>query len=459
MWAHAICGTAVPFDLIEKPKGSLDLLLHLLRHGTSSVAEIMSGTGVNRDTYQRAKARLLSLGFVYEEQQADNLSYRYLGLTQAGEAFAQALAPAEDLLAATAMSLEAELARLEAAGEPSTVPRRLYLLELVADREVGQGRWDAASGHAARLAELARASGDARREALGRLSLGQILQRRDRHEEAIHELDEGLRLARSANAPDLASDAEYLLGASQERRGQWTQALERFFAAGNEAVRAADPVRRAFARQAYARVLARQGRAADAYAILEEVVTAYEGAGAEEELPRAYASLGSVAYMLDRPDAPAWFEKAIEAARRVADPRIEAHGMVSAAAHWIDAKDFRKADAYLRRARSIFADLGETSGVGAAALNGANLLAAQGRWGDAERAFDEALALAREAGDRYQEASVLLNRGQMEKRRDRRDEAILRLGQAKRLFTELGSEAKAARCEEELRDLTGPGTR
>ena len=133
--------------------------------------------------------------------------------------------------------------------------------------------------------------------------------------------------------------------------------------------------------------------------------------------------------------------------------------MTSAAAHWIDARDFRRADTYLRRARATFADLGERSGLGAAELNTANLLAAQDRWADAEAHFEEALRLARETGDRYQEASVLFNDGQMMKRRDRRDQATALLTEAKRLFTELGNGAKAARCDEELVDLTGSGTR
>ncbi len=448
-----MCGR-VPFDLVERPVGTLDLLLYLLRHGTSNVEAILAGAGMNRDTYQRAKARLLSLGFAYEEQQADNLAYRYLGLTRTGEAFASALAPAGDLLSGTVLSLEAELAHLEGAGDPATAARRLALLELIAEREYAQGHWDPASEFATRLAGLAHGAGDARREVEGQLILSRILQKRDRADEALRVLDKALRAAEAAGAHDLASDAEYLIGSALERRGQWTTALERFGAAADRADRARDPVRRALARQATARVLARQGRAEEAYRTFREVVADLEGAGAEEELPRAYASLGSAGYLLGRRDAVDAFEKAIEAARRVADPRIEAHGMTSAAAHWIDAQDFRRADAYLRRARALFAELGERSGLGAAELNTGNLRAAEGRWADAERHFAEALGLARETGDRYQEASVLLNQGQMMKRRDRRDEAIALLTQARGLFTDLGSAAKAARCDEELRDLT-----
>lgn len=449
----------MPFDLVEKPVGTLDLLLYLLRHGTSNVEAILAGTGMNRDTYQRAKARLLSLGFAFEERQADNLAYRYLGLTRAGEAFARVLAPAGDLLSATAQSLEAELARLEEANEPATVPRRLELLELVADREFSLGRWDSTLDRATRLAALAHGASDARREAGGRLVLGRVLQKRDRHDEAVQELMNALRLAEAAGADHCAADAEYLIGSALERQGQWVPASERFASAARRAERTGDPRRRALVRQGSARILARQGRLEESLDLLREAARDLEGAGAEDELPRSYVSLGSAAYLMNRAEAADWFEKAIRTARSAADPRIEALALSSAAAHWIDARDFRKADAYLRRARVLFEDLGERSGLGGAVLNTGNLLAAQTRWADADRSFEEALAIARESGDRFLEASVLFNHGQAMKRRDRRDDAIVLLTQAKNLFTELGSAAKAARCEEELRDLTGPRTR
>jgi len=449
----------VSFDLVEKPVGTLDLLVYLLRHGTANVEAILAGTGMNRDTYQRAKARLLSLGFTFEEQQADNLAFRYLGLTRQGEAFARALAPAVELLASTARSLEAELDRLEADDQPSTARRRLELLDLVADREYSLGLWDSAFDRATRLAALAHGSEDTAREARGRVMLGRILQKRDRPEEAVGVLSEALRLADASRAYDAGADAEYLLGAASERRGDWVRALERFDAASDRAERFGDPLRLATTQQGKARLLARQGRAAEAHAILREVVATLEAARADEELPRAYASLGSAAYLLDRPDAVQAFEKAVEAARRAADPRIEAHGLTSAAAHWIDARDFRRADAYLRRARTIFADLGERSGLGAAELNTANLLGAQDAWTDAEGHYAEALRLARETGDRFLEASALMNEGQMMKRRDRRNQAVALLTQARGLFAELGSVAKVARCDEELGELIGPGTR
>ena len=444
----------MPFDLLEKPVGTLDLLLYLLSRGTSSVSDILTGTGMNSDTFQRAASHLKNLRFVYEDRRVGFPTYRFLGLTQEGEAVARALAPAGDLLANTVQALDSELGRLEDAHETSTISRRLDLLELLVDREFAAGAWDAARDRGSRLAALAKDSGDTRREAHGHLSLGRILQKRDQHDEALKELGEAVALAGLAKSSSIASQAEYLIGSSWERRGQWATALEHFHSAEDLAARSSDPLARAVARQAMARVLGRQGKLRESAGILREVIQSFEGLGADEELPKAYGAMGATAYSLNERDAVQWQEKAIEAARRIADPRMEAWGMANAAASLIDARDYAKALVYLKRAFAIFDDLGEQAGLAAAELNLGNLAAAQDHWSDGEGHFQEALRISRETRNRQQEASVLLNQGQMMIRRGKPTEARAFLTEAKRIFTEIGNEARAKRCDEELRSLT-----
>lgn len=442
------------FGLIQKPIGTLDLLLYLLRHGKSSVTAILSDTGMNKETFYRAVDRLRTLGFTYQEEQTGFPTYVYLGLTRAGEVLAQTLAPAAELLSATATSLETELGRLEKADDPATIPRRLEILDLLVGREFSAGRWDAAEEGASRLLDLTQKTDDVRREVRGRLVLGRILQKQDRHDAAVDQLEEALRIAETSESDDLASEAEYLLGSELERRGRWMEALERFASAADRASRASDRLGTARAREGTARVLGRQGRLEESFALLRDITAEYERIGAEDDLSRAYAALGATVYHLNPPDAIDWFEKAIEVARRVADPRMEAYSMANAAAYWIDARKFRKAETYLKRAKTVFEELGERAGLAAAELNIGNLLAAQDRWSDADEHFGSALRIARETANRFQEASVLFNRGQMMKRRNRRDDARSLLEEAARIFSELGSDERKARCENELRDLT-----
>ena len=442
------------FEDLQKPVGTIDLLLYLHGHGKANVTTAVSETGMNRETFYGAVDRLVSLGFAYREEPYGFPRTVNVGLTHAGEAMARALGPAADLLAATTLSMERELARLREGGDPATVPRRMEILDLTADREFALGRWERAEAAARELLDLARASKDSHREAQGRLGLGRILQKRDRHADAVRELEEALRLANGAGDPGTASEAEYLIGADLERQGRFADALGRYATAADRAARGPDALRAARARQAQARLQSKMGRHEESVAGLTEVVREFERLRAEEDLPRAYTSLGIAAYGLDRPDAIAWLEKGIDAAIRAGDVRLEAYGRLNAAAPLIDAREFRRAQAYLVRAREVFGALEERTGLGAAELNTANLYSREDRWTDAEDAFDRAIALARETGNRNQEAYALFNRGQMAKRRGLRGEARALLTQAKAIFTEIGAAGRATRCDEELADLT-----
>lgn len=443
------------FALVMRPLGAPDLLLYLLRNGRTAVTRILDDTGMNTDTFYDALHKLVELGYAYRDEEPGHPKYKYTGLTRAGEAAAQALAPAEALFKGTLDVWNAELARLEERDEPATLPRRVEILKLLADRAFSLGRWDEARRAAERLIELGARAEDRRGEAEGHLLLGRIAQKQDRHDEALAALARALSLAEATRAEDVASDAEYLTGSAMERQSRWPEALERYKSAHDRAGRAHDVLRVARANEGRARILAQQGHLDEALALYQAQVTEFERLGAREDLARAYGGLGATAYTANRPDALAWFEKSIEAALREASVRMEAYGAANAAAPLTAAGEYRKAETYLRRAKEVFKDLGERRGSGAAELALANLRASQRKWSDAEDAFDEALRVAREIGYRSLEASVLMNRGQMLKGRDRAGEARGLLTEAKRIFAELGNAARVARCEEEIRDLTG----
>src|SRR5256885_3805843 len=68
--------------------------------------------------------------------------------------------------------------------------------------------------------------------------------------------------------------------------------------------------------------------------------------------------------------------------------------------------------------------------------------------------FEVSLAIARETSNRYQEAWALFNRGQMAKRRERRDEARGLLTEGGGVFTGGWGGAPAGRGDEERQGLT-----
>ncbi len=445
---------SVAFGSILKTTAAQDILLFLLRRGSTAVTEVHSELGVSHDRFYGALNTLQDLGYVSRDERTRRPRSVYLGLTHEGERIARMLAPAGEALEATAGALATEYDRLEREGDPGTVPRRIELLRLLAEREFARSAWDDASAHASRLVSIARGVGDQGSEAEAHLVLGRIATRRDAHDEATESPRAAIRLADGAGVARVACEAEYLIGSSLLRQGRTMEALERFAAVTSRAERSGDDLWRARAIEATGRAYVRQGRSADAIPLLEQAATAYERLGLEEDLPRTYVNRGSASYELGRPDALSWFERAAGAARRVADARMEAYAMSSAAAPLIDRGDARTAERYLHRAMGIFEDLGERSAAGGAELNLANAYAAQARWANAEEAFERALQLARDTRKRALEATVHMNRGQTLKRRNLGNAARPDLETARRIFTELGDSRRAARCEEELRDLT-----
>lgn len=281
------------FESVEKPVGTLDLLLYLSRRGGASVTEAIADLAFSPATFYAAKHRLKTLGLVYEEEQTGRPRFVHLRLTDDGVEAARTLAPFAERISSTLRALEEELARLEAEGDPATVPRRLEILDLLVEREFERGRWLEAERTARRLLELASEHGEPGRGAQGHLALGRILQKRDRRDASESELAEALGIADASGPASVACEADYLLGAGLERQTLYERAMERFASAAGRAERAGDAAWAARAKEGRARILARQGKAEDSLAILREVVAAYEREGARDDLARACATWGA----------------------------------------------------------------------------------------------------------------------------------------------------------------------
>jgi len=429
------------------------LLFYLRESGPTNASVALENFGPSRDGFYNAVERLRSLGYLYADRQPAFPARVLYALTEKGEEVADRLRPLADLLKETRLSMESELASLDRDDKPETMARRIELLGLLADESFHGGEWDSAISHATRQLDLARQSGDSFNEIVALLTLGRLRQKRDEGDAADGHLKSAHDLAVRTDRFAFASDSSLLRGALTERRGELESAGTLYDEALHLAQIANDETRMSLAQLARGRLLGRRGRLDESYAILTEVVTTLERLRETEELPRAYANLGTTAFYLNRPEALDWYEKAIEAALRVGDVRIEAYGLSNAAAYLIEKREFRKAKTNLNRARTIFENLGEKTMIGGVELNSANLLAAQGKWRDAEHGFNRALELAREAKNRFQEATALLNMGQMEKRRGRPEEAKDLLTRARDLFRAIDSRDRARRCEEELASL------
>ncbi len=447
------------FGVLEKPVGTLDLLVFLLRNGRTSINEILAETGMSRDTFYGAVNRPTTLNLAYRDEQAGFPPYVYLGLTKSGEDLARALLPGADMLASTSVALESELARLERENNPKSIPRRLEILDLTSSKELCLGKWDSAQKKASRLMSLAKVAHFTEFEIKGRLTVGRVLRKRAKYEDAMRELADGTRLADEHGAAGIAAEFEYEIGMIFEDQSKWNEAAEHFRIAGENAARTNATLIAARIRSATARLMAKQGKFEESLHINEELVPELERLGADDDLPRIYTNIGTALIKLGKPDFPEWLTKALDAARKVGDIRMEAHALSSLAYHYFDTKQYKRAEADMKRGKAIFEDLGDKISLIGSELQLGNLYSEMARWSDSESHFDAALAIARETKSKFHEAYVFYNRGIMMERRNRKDAADALYVEARNIFLEIGSEAEAANVEKRRSQLTPSGTK
>jgi tetratricopeptide (TPR) repeat protein len=440
-------------ELFERPVGTMSLLLFLRRFGPADKTTAGKEIGLCKQSFDNAAERLCQLGFAYPSKESTFPPRKRYGLTRKGEEAADRLLPFADLARGTAASLENELEALEMEEKKETVKRRLQILGMLADASFRCGRWDDALRRAKRGLGLARETQKADFEISALLTIGEVSEKRNELEAAEESLRDAYELARKRKQVGLCSDAALLLGTVAELKRDVERAKERYREASKLADSTRDARRSALARLAEGRLLGKLGDLSESYDVLRDAITSFERLGSLEELPKAYTCIGTTSFRLARPEALEWFEKAIAAALREGDVRIEAHGRANAAAYYIEDRDFRKAEKYLDRADELFQELGERGMFGGIELNRANMFSAMEKWRDAERHFALALELTRNEKKTDHEAHVLFNWGQMEKRRGNRERARELLSKAMGIFQSVGVKDRVQRCEKELAGL------
>ena len=273
--------------------------------------------------------------------------------------------------------------------------------QVLALRRIGRvslavGEFRDAAAHYERSAELARHSGDLHAEVVARIGAGNVSNWQDRWPEAERSYLEALRIADEAGGLELERGQIFnnlgSVTARLQRVDEGEEWFERAFAVWNTIKSHPDlsvclhnqghlrayQGRRADARKAYEEALAlpvsstmRAVIASDVAELLGEdghLMLAEDWARDAEEhaiaagspyaLARMYYARGNLARVLGEVDGFTFFEKALEITRDKGYPYLEAETL----AHYADLRlktgGVEEAQAYLERARDMFAELG-----------------------------------------------------------------------------------------------------
>ncbi|HXH89087.1 MAG TPA: tetratricopeptide repeat protein [Gaiellaceae bacterium] len=276
-------------------------------------------------------------------------------------------------------------------------------------------------------------------------SLGDVAELAARYDTA----EAAYERARAAVPEDAISQAHLLRkeGILDERRGRYSDALDRYTRALGVLEAAEDEVKRVRSRSdvelAYAGVKLRQGQLQEARTWAESAVASADAGSDRTRVALAY-SLSYIAAVYSGERAPEQRDEALATLEEVGDlVKLNVlQGNVGIEAYfdgrWDDALD------WYRRSGETAARIGDVVSVARAQINEGEILSDRGQFDEARALFDQALRVWRAADYRIGVAVTTSNLGRVMARSGRFEEAHRLLEDALEQFEELGAEAYVA---------------
>jgi tetratricopeptide (TPR) repeat protein len=441
-------------DLLQRPPGTLSVLLALGRPGPHTHTSLITDTGYSKSTLYAAVERLRDLMLVYERRVGRHTQYE---LSAEGRRAAGALAPLEEVVVSTIEGAERQLEVLRAANREDT-PEGVDFHLRFAKIAIQRGSVDKGMESARVAATLAEAHGDSVSAGKAYLLLGKALRERsDKTADAIlaRAFDKSIR----SGDPETASDALYERGCLREMVGDYARAESFYREASGVSAKTAHPRSRVNSLLGLGRVHVRRGAHGESIAAFREAVAILEGMGeaGEADLARAYGCLGATVDHAGHESGLAWHGKALDVAERVGDIRVAAVALANTAGSLIMTDRLEEAERCLVKAREYFERVKEPRQIGSVYIHLGRIATKRRRWAAAESAFSTAARIYQNVGDRYNLADTLMQEGRMKESRGRLSAARTLFRRSAEMFEDLGSEGKAAAARRFL-DKLNPGT-
>jgi tetratricopeptide (TPR) repeat protein len=442
------------FELIQKPSGTLDLLMYLSEKGASDVTTILKDLDMCTNSFYSAADRLKSLGLAFEKTETGWPTRVYYELTYKGGEAAKDLIPLKETLVESIDAKWKELEKLESARK--TKKNKKEMLDVFQNLQKATfdlGKWDETLRVSQKAIELASSLKDELALSHAYRYMGLVHQKRNDESGALENLDESASI--SARMQDWSGAAEdcHVLGALYERSGDFDRALALYEKSREHSARAEWRIGEGRAQLGVGRILGRRGKYKESLKEMEHAVKEFEELEATDELARAYGGLGATTFFLDRDKALVLYEKSIEVARRTGEVRLRAFGLSNASACYIDKEEFKTATNYLGEAEDIFVKLGDKTALASVYIHRGNIYRLQRNWKESEEYFQESMRISEESGSDYHLGDALYHYGLLlsDKSDPRRSIPVLQRAQA--IFEQLGNERKVAKVTKILSEV------
>jgi tetratricopeptide (TPR) repeat protein len=441
-------------DLIQKPLGTLDILLYLSREVPSDVTTIIGKLGMCTSTFYSAVNRLKSLGLVFEETKKGWPTRVFYRLTYKGEEVVTYLHSIEGVISESIDAKKADLEKLESMElTQGDKERKLELMSDLQDANYDLGNLDETLRLSDKAIELASTLQDDHHLSHAYRRAGIVHQQRGETSKAMEYLNKGIQISSQMEDWRSLAESHCSLGFTYEVTGDFDSAHAHYQESYEFAQKAEWGTGEALARMGYGRVLTKRDNYQEALNEMQKATEIFEDLGDLKHLAKAYCQYGTTMVYQDMEKAFEYLERSIEMGRRVGDPGTTASGLVMATNTLNERGEFKKALEYLEEAEEIYLELDVKRMLATVYLARGCVHKNLKDWGRSEESFRKGIRLCEEVNEMYSLGDTLYQYGDMLIDKGDADKAEEVLRRALSIFKELGSEGQIDWVNKSLRSI------
>lgn len=291
---------------------------------------------------------------------------------------------------------------------------RVRLLSVLAEGQITLGDWDNALVHNREIIALGEKNGHKKMVGMAHLNLGKILQRRNELDEAEKHFGQAAIIFNETNEMKLLGEIEYQFGMLHGRKAAYGKASEHFKTCLAIAESIPDKRLMAIAHNAHGKLFMSRGHFEKACENLLKAKVILEELDEYKELAKTIVGLGACSFEdKDIENTIKYQSQALEIADRCGDVRIRAYALSNLASAYIDVPDLLKAAECLDEAWKIFYRLGEKRMLASIYMNYGAVNNKRENWKEAVNNFNDAIEILEEMNDTGGLAKAKFKLGQL----------------------------------------------